>query len=95
MSIVTGLEMRTAAIGVCGLQLKALDAPVLLLATQGTGVSDANAVDAYLKLKIWNAGLPVEYGNLTTHATELKKAVVDAYNKREVPLVGVIPSRPG
>lgn len=46
MSIVTGLEMRTAAIGVCGLQLKALDAPVLLLATQGTGVSDANAVDA-------------------------------------------------
>jgi hypothetical protein len=95
MSIITEWSIRTVTLRVRSPSLKALDGAVQVLATQGTGVRDANAVDAFQKLKAWKAASPLEYAKISAQADELKTAVVDGYNRRAVPLAGVTATQIG
>lgn len=95
MSIVTEWDIRTRALRVRSLLMKALDASVLVYATKGTGLRDANAVDAFNKLQAWKAGQPLEYGAITAAADELKAEVITVYKKRAIPIAGVLATNVG
>lgn len=95
MSIVTEWEIRTRAVMKRSVQLKALDSSVLLYATKGTGPGDTNALEVWNNLTTWTAAVPAEYGRLTGPANELKDAVSTAYNRRAIPVAGVIATNVG
>lgn len=95
MSIVTEWELRTRAVRGRSAELKALDAAVQLLALKGTGVRDAHAVDVFQKLSAWKTARPVEHTTLSAPAAELLQEVKAAYDKRAVPLAGVIATQVG
>lgn len=95
MSIVTEWEIRTRAAMKRSASLKALDASVLQYATHGTGPRDANAVDVWTKLQAWKAKEPAEYAKINGAADELGLVVKAAYNKRAIPLAGVLATEVG
>lgn len=95
MSIVTEWEIRTRAAMKRSVQLKALDSSVSTYATQGTGRGDTNALAVWNNLHAWKAAVPAEYLKITAPADELKVAVQTAYNRRAIPVAGVIATNVG
>jgi hypothetical protein len=95
MSIVTEWDIRTRALRGRSPLMKALDASVLVYATKGTGLRDANAVDVFTKLQAWKAGQALEYGTIKAAADEMKAEVKAAYKKRAIPMAGVLATNVG